>query len=372
MNMVKRKYLICCCLLMAATFFLGKTFAQNPPVIIAYYSGNAARVDSFEVEKLTHIIYSFCHLKGNRLSVNNAGDTLTIKKMVALKKRNPTLKVLLSLGGWGGCKTCSEVFSTTAGRNEFAASVKELNEYFGTDGIDLDWEYPAIPGYPGHRYVPGDKQNFTELVIALRKALGEKHEISFAAGGFTDFIKGAIEWDKVMPVVNYVNLMTYDLVHGYSTVTGHHTPLYSTPQQRESTDNAIRMLDSIGVPRNKMVIGAAFYARIFENVADVNNGLYQAAKFRNGVPHRAWERVLSADSGFAYHWDPVAQAPYLYNAKKKWFVTFDDTTSMRLKLQYAIDKGLHGVMFWQLNEDKFSGGLLEALYISRQRYFKER
>lgn len=350
---------------------LNKGLAQTSPAVIAYYAGNAQRIDSFEVEKLTHMIYSFCHLKGNRLNVDDAGDTLTIQKMVKLKMRNPKLKILLSLGGWGGCKMCSEVFSTAQGRDEFSASVKELTDYFKTDGIDLDWEYPAISGHPGHRFVPEDKPNFTALVISLRKALGKKHEISFAAGGFTTFLKESIEWDKVMPVVDYVNLMTYDLVHGYSTITGHHTPLYSTPRQIESTDNAIRMLDSIGVPRNKMVIGAAFYARIFENVAENNNGLYQSTKFLRGVPHRAWERTFSPDSGFVYHWDPVAKAPYLYNANKKWFVTFDDTVSMRLKMEYTIDKKLHGIMFWQLNEDKFRNGLLHVLYDTRQKYFRK-
>src|SRR5687767_9087764 len=183
-------------LLLIVLLFAMKTFAQ-PPAIIAYYAGPAQRVDSFEVEKLTHIIFSFCHLKGNRLNVDRAGDTLTIQKMVALKKRNPKLKVLLSLGGWGGCRMCSEVFSTGQGRDEFSASVKELTDYFKTDGIDLDWEYPAIAGYPGHRFVPEDKPNFTALVASLRKALGKKHEISFAAGGFTTFLQDAIEWHKV-------------------------------------------------------------------------------------------------------------------------------------------------------------------------------
>src|SRR5687767_10324743 len=89
------------------------------PAIIAYYAGPSNRVDSFEVEKLTHIIFRFCHLKGNRLNVDNARDTVTIQKMVGLKKRNPKLKVLLSLGGWGGCRMCSDVFSTAQGRDEF-------------------------------------------------------------------------------------------------------------------------------------------------------------------------------------------------------------------------------------------------------------
>ncbi|WP_205512696.1 glycoside hydrolase family 18 protein [Longitalea arenae] len=330
--------------------------------VIAYYAGQAAQVDSFAAEKLTHIIFSFCHLKGNQLAVDNAGDTATIQRLVGLKKRNPRLKVLLSLGGWGGCETCSDVFSTDKGREEFSRSVKGLLDYFKADGIDLDWEYPAISGYPGHRFVPEDKPNFTKLVVSLRKAIGPKNVISFAAGGFTQFLQESIEWKKVMPVIDMVNLMTYDLVNGFSTVTGHHTPIYSTPQQKESADNAIRFLDSIGIPRNKMVIGAAFYARIFENVDSVNNGLYQAGKFKRGVPFRNYPTVFAPDSGYVYHWDPVARAPWMYNASKKLFVTYDDTTSMRLKTAYATDQKLNGIMFWQLGEDTFTNGLLDVIY----------
>lgn len=330
--------------------------------VIAYYAGPAAQVDSFAAEKLTHIIFSFCHLKGNKLTVDNARDTTTIQQLVGLKKRNPKLKVLLSLGGWGGCETCSDVFSTEAGREEFALSVKHLLDYFHTDGIDLDWEYPAISGYPGHKFTPEDKPNFTKLVMQLRKAIGKKNEISFAAGGFAGFLEKSIEWNKVMPLLDRVNLMTYDLVHGFSSVTGHHTPLYSTPQQKESANNAVRFLDSIGIHRNKLVIGAAFYARIFENVENVNDGLYQPGKFKRGIPFKAYPGYLTKDSGFIYHWDPVAQAPWLYNPQQKLFVTYDDATSMRLKTAYAKDQKLNGIMFWQLADDTYANGLLDAIY----------
>src|SRR5882672_3957909 len=83
--------------------------------VIGYYAGRPTGVDSFPTEKLTHIIFSFCHLKGNRLNVNNARDTLTIQTLVGLKEKHPGLKVILSLGGWGGCKTCPDVFSTDSG-----------------------------------------------------------------------------------------------------------------------------------------------------------------------------------------------------------------------------------------------------------------
>lgn len=334
---------------------------QEGHAVIGYYAGRNSAIDSFATEKLTHIIFSFCHLNGNLMVVNNANDSAIIRHLVSLKSKNPRLKVILSLGGWGGCRTCPLVFATRKGRKEFTRSVKELTGYFRTDGIDLDWEYPALANVPGYPFSPDDKDNFTLLVKELRKKLDKQNEISFAAGGFTKYLETSIDWNRVVPRVNYINLMTYDLVSGYATVSGHHTPLYSTPQQVESTDHAVRFLDSIGVPLSKLVIGAAFYARIFENVDSINNGLYRPCRFKRGVAYRDQATVLSRDSGFLYHWDPVAQAPYMYNARQKLFVSFDDTLSIRLKSRYALEKHLGGIMFWQLAEDRFTGGLLDII-----------
>lgn len=335
--------------------------APEGPAVLGYYAGRNTALDSFSTDKLTHIIFSFCHLDGDLLSVSNAKDSAIIRHMVALKSNNPRLKVILSLGGWGGCKTCSDVFSTRKGRRHFVRSVKELTAFFHTDGIDLDWEYPALSNVPGYPYTPGDKDHFTSLIKLLRRRLDPVTEISFAAGGFTKYLQESIDWRQVAPRVSYINLMTYDLVSGYDTITGHQTPLYSTPQQVESTDHAVRFLDSVGVPPAKLAIGLAFYARIFGNVDSVNNGLYRPCRFRNGVSYKDQARVLSADNGFVFHWDPVAQAPYMYNAAQKLFVTFDDTLSVRLKTEYALDHHLGGIMFWQLPEDRFTGGLLDVI-----------
>jgi chitinase len=341
-----------------------------PLNVIAYYAGNSTHVDSFDMGKLTHIIYSFCYLKGNRLNVDNKQDSLTIQKLVQKKKAHPQLKVLLSLGGWGGCKTCSDVFNTEAGRHEFAQSTKQLLDYFGSDGIDLDWEYPTIEGYPGHAFIPADKTNFTKLIMALRTTLGQQKVVSFAAGGFVKFLEESVEWKKIMPLLDFVNLMTYDLTNGFSTVSGHHTPLYSTSQQIESTANAVCYLDSIGIPRNKLVIGAAFYARVFENSAPSSNGLYQPTKFKRMVSYRDFNKAFYNNGAYQYYWDAVAQAPYMYNAAEKLLVTFDDTTSMRLKTQYAIDKGLNGIMFWQLMGDTYTNGLLDVIDATKKEKLK--
>jgi chitinase len=330
--------------------------------VIAYYSGGAGEVDKYPIEKLTHIIYSFLHLQGSRLAVDDADDDSTIQHLVALKAKYPHLKVMLALGGWGGCKTCSEVFSSQQGRSEFAESAKELLVKYNADGLDLDWEYPAIEGPPGHAYSPEDKQNFTLLVQELRKKFGDQYELSFAAGGFTEFLENSVEWENVMPLVDRVNLMTYDLVNGYSTVTGHHTPLGSSTPREESVRKAVRFLDSLKIPMSKIVIGAAFYARVWQNVDDKNNGLYQSGTFKETVNYKDFETYFAESEGFENLYDRKAEAYHRYSPRRKLFATFDNPESVRSKTIYAMKKGLGGIMFWQLAGDKYEDGLLDAIY----------
>lgn len=347
---------------MAACASMSSQEPNNDFAIIAYYSGDANEIDKYPIEKLTHIIFSFLHLQGNRLAVDNANDDLTIKHLVSLKEKYPTLKVILSLGGWGGCETCSDVFTTQQGRSEFAESVKELLVKYRADGLDLDWEYPAIEGYPGHPYRSEDKQNFTLLIKQLRTTLGDGYELSFAAGGFLDFLKNSVEWEKIMPLLDKVNVMTYDLVNGYSKVTGHHTPLGNSMSQKESIRTAVQFFDSLKIPLSKIVIGAAFYARVWENVEADNNGLYQAGTFKESVNYKDFETYFSESEGFEEHHDLETDAYYHYSPKKKLFATFDNSKSVAAKTRYAIANGLGGIMFWQLACDKYEGGLLDAIH----------
>ncbi len=327
--------------------------------IIAYYSAGPERVDSLPAEKLTHIIFSFCHLKGNKLAIDNAQDTLTIQKLVGLKKRNPQLKVLLSLGGWGGCETCSDVFSDKKARKEFAKSVLALNKSFNCDGLDLDWEYPTVRGYPGHTFKPEDKPNFTELVKVLRKTLGSNYELSFASGGTQRCLEGSVDWSAITKNLDRIHIMSYDLVGGGSATTGHHTALYSNESQKNSTDYAVQYLLKAGVPSSKIVIGAAFYARVWENVEADKNGLYQPGKFKRTFGYRRFPTELAS---FQHFWDKTSQAPYAYDANNKLFATFDDKKSLTLKTQYALDKQLGGIMFWELSHDTNEDGLVDAIY----------
>ena len=139
------------------------------PKVIAYYTGNGDTINEFNLKGVDQIIYSFLHLKGNELAIDNEADSISLIGIVDQKEKYPNLKVLVSLGGWGGCKTCSDIFNTKEGRVDFAKSTARVIEEYNADGIDLDWEYPAIPGPPGHPFREEDKDNFTDLIKLLRE-----------------------------------------------------------------------------------------------------------------------------------------------------------------------------------------------------------
>ena len=105
-------------------------------------------------------------------------------------------------------------------------------------------------------------------------------------------------------------------------------------------------------------MGAAFYGRIYKDVANINNGLYQAANFKGGVNQNNFNEVTK---DFEFFWDDTAKAPYAYNIENQLFLTYDNEKSIELKSKYVKDNNLHGIMFWQLMNDKRKDGLLKVM-----------
>ncbi len=343
-------------------FFLGSSAQRkNTYHIIGYATGKAETIGQYPLDKLTHIIYSFLKIRNDTLTFHDSTQENTVRQLVALKETYPQLKIMVSVGGWSGCSFCSDLFASPWHRKNFARTTAALFKQYNIDGIDLDWEYPAIEGYPGHKYDTADKNNFTELIRELRKELGNNYLLSFAAGGFMKYMEQSVDWDEVVPLVDMVNLMTYDLVGGYATVTGHHTLLYDYRTGQESASRCVNWLLGKKVPSRKIIVGAAMYARIWDNVPDSNHGLYQPGRFKRGVAFHDFDTYFSDTSGFEYYWDKKGKAPYQYNKAQQLFATFDDRRSVKAKTKFIRRKKLGGIMFWELVQDLKENGLLEEM-----------
>jgi chitinase len=355
-----QKFLI---ITLTASMLNGVSLAQRAkvPAVIAYYTGHYKSIENYDISKLTHIVYGFARLKGSKMILGHKGDTGTVKKLVSLKKEHPSLKIIVAFGGWGGCKTCSEVFASEPGRIDFAESALELLNYFNADGLDLDWEYPSIPGYPGHRWSADDNSNFTLLLRTITKTFRGNKQLSFAAGAYQESLEKSIEWREAARLVDRIHLMTYDLRSSRHNSTGHHTPLYSTTLQHESADYAVKYLLRAGVPASKIVIGAAFYGRVFSISVKNNNLLDQPGRFKRFILFSRLKPLDSDPGGFRFHYDTIAQAAYGYNPARREFVTFDNKTSVKAKAEYVLTNGLGGLMFWELSQDDPHEGFLSVI-----------
>ncbi len=132
----------------------------------------------------------------------------------------------------------------------------------------------------------------------------------------------------------------------------------------------MRYLLKAGVDPKKIVIGAAFYARVWKNVPDTGNGLYQPGVFSYGVDYREFPDRLSRKAGFETYWDDATKAPYSYNKKAHLFATYDDRRSIAAKTEYVFDHKLGGIMFWELHGDTEKNGLLDTIDATRKKELK--
>lgn len=371
------------------------TAVTSAPVVMAYYVPEQNYdPTALPVEMLSHIIFSFTNVIDGEMKFRKpeeAGPKL--EALVSQKARNPNLKVMIACGGWGA-DGFSDMALTAESRMKFIQSVGEFIEKYQVDGLDMDWEYPGISG-AGTKAREEDTKNFTALMKGLRDMLDSFDEpklLTFASAGWKRYYD-FIEVNEVMKYADYTNVMTYDQVSGESIFTGHHTPLgdvkskdiEGTPfhshldslyQGGENLDPDPRSVQKIvdfliheGVDPKQIVIGSAFYGRVWKGVPPQNNGLYQLSKGLH-IGWMAYDQIrerYESDSSFERFWDENAQAPYMYNATDSLMVSYDDTVSVALKTRYAIEKGLGGIMFWELgNDTKAEGSLLEAIYKASQ------
>lgn len=366
-------------ILVFSAFFVscGKPFKTTPSeseagkLIVGYVFGWNQPMEPKKIPAhfLTHINYAFALIEDGRVVPGRKDDGEKLLRLGELKKRNPDLKLLISVGGWTGSGGFSDMALTAASRRVFIDSAVAFMKTYRLDGVDLDWEYPGLPGY-GNTHRPEDKENFTALLREMRQrfdVLGKVDNryylLTIAAGANTAYLEHA-EMGKLHVYLDFVNLMTYDFVGEWQPFTGHHSCLYnSSPQPGAiSTDGTVKRYIAAGVPVEKMNLGVPFYGRGFENVGEGNNGLYRTGKGMKGdFRYRSLLKSYINKNGFRRFWDETARVPYLWNGKTRQFITYEDPVSLKGKCRYVRQKGLAGVMFWQFYEDH-ENKLLQTIY----------
>ncbi len=343
--------------------------------VIAYFSGSRGMaIDQIQAHKITHINYAFANIANGRVLSGQPLDSANFQQLNKLKERNPHLKTLISVGGWSWSNHFSDAALTEESREIFASSALEFLIKYRLDGIDLDWEYPGQKG-EDNVFRKEDKANFTLLLKVLREKLdaqskkdhksdADSYLLTIATAANQNYLDHT-NMGEAQRYLDFINIMTYDFHGGWSDVTGHHTGLYHTsanPNRLENTQIAVEQHIAAGIPKEKLVIGAAFYGRGWEGVTS-NDGLFLYREYEGksfAMKHDTIQDLI-AKGAYQRHWDQQARAPYLWNATTKTIITYDDAESLSHKCEFVKKRGLGGVMFWEYTQDQ-SGVLLETLF----------
>ena len=324
-----------------------------------------------DLHKIDTLIFAFAKVEAGRVVLGDAAAK-RLQSVIALKSRDPELKVDISVGGWsaGGF---SEAARTPAGRKVFAESAAQMLVAHDADGLDIDWEYPGHDE-SGIASSPDDRRNFTLLLQAVRASLdtaGAAHHhhytlsIAVADGPFVN----GVDLAAVDRYVDWFNMMTYDFCNSMTPDTCHHSGLHASkiaPADARTTGCAVRQFLAVGVPAKKLVIGAAFYARVFGGVDPAHDGLYQPyRKFVGEIPWPKLKAKYIGKQGFVRHWDAQADAAWLWNTTTRTFITYDDPASIAAKAAFVKARHLGGIMYWEQSLDP-TDELLDAIWTGLQ------
>jgi chitinase len=346
--------------LLCAIIFSLRVQAQSNKVIIGYVGGFRGLVNTAIIhpEKLTHINYAFVDIRNNRAWLHReATDTVNFRNLVLLKKQNPALKILISIGGWTWSGKFSDAVFTDTSRQRFVTSAVDIIHHFDLDGIDIDWEYPSIPGLEGNVYRPQDKENYVLLFKELRRQTDslsnithKKYLLSTAAGAFKSVVDHN-DMGAAAQYLDFVNLMTYDF--GGDHVASHHTPLYASKAYgaHNNSDEAVKLFEAAGVPADKLVLGVAFYGHSSILVPGAKGLGDSVAKPARAGGYTAIKDSILKLPGFKVHRDHHAKADYAFNDSTLQFITYDDEWSVKKKCKYIKQQQLAGAMFWEYIDD---------------------
>jgi chitinase len=377
-------------LMISATAFLPLNAQKRRHEVVGYYPSWKWRTDSHLLTPgkipfgmLTVINYAFFYPRpdGTLAGRDSAGDATILfphgegtdrnspLSLTALAHRNG-VNVLLSIGGWEDSDNFPAVAADPPLTARFAHSCARMVRESGFDGIDIDWEFP---GFTEHHGTPSDGKNFVRLLRTLRDTLDSagleagRHLLLSAALPADRAQALAMEIRDAAPLLDFLNIMTYDFYGTWDTHAYHNAPLYAGPSgdSARTVDGAFRLYhETFGLPADRINLGVPFYGHTFTACTELGgvHGPGDTVHFPAGGAF--YYAIAAQREKFTRHWDEQARVPWLTSTVWNMLVSYDDEESVRCKARFVLERGARGLIVWEITGDYLPDGshpLLEAI-----------
>ncbi|XP_049548011.1 chitotriosidase-1-like [Anopheles darlingi] len=316
-----------------------------------------------------YLIYAFFGIDENGAVIFLSSQTFleeckgqgAIRQFNQLKRDNPSLKTLASIGGEKvQSSTFSKVASSSTLRSIFAINARRFCKAHGFDGVDIAWRDPS----------DGDRWNFVQLLAALATELhGAGLILTVAVGAIESRAPDSYDINCIARHVDYILLTAYDYNGSWDSYTGHNAPLYVGPsdttesQQKLNIDHSVQHWLQEGAPSHKLILGVPAYGRSFRLANAFGYGVRapsdeagDAGPYTKEAGFLAYYEVLeNLQNGWIKVKDDKQKVPYAYS-DDQW-MSYEDKESISTKCKYVGEHNLGGIMIYSIDTDDFRGSL---------------
>ncbi len=323
-------------------------------IIVAYFNATQG-YSTFEFTNIDVLNYHPASIVANGMNYTSGtivshphSGRLSYFRQQAVAQ-NPDIKMLLTVAN-GNITDFESWFYNTKNADRLVTEMMSIIKNYGYDGLDIDYEFPQ-GGSNTRRNFVYFMQRMREELDALGNTNGKSYILSMAVPGGT-WAFSLFDMVGLSKHVDYFNIMNYDLYVGSATAgtTHHHTAPYDDSLFPGGTVNSdIALYRSYGIPDEKIVVGLGMYARRWTGVPNRNNGLHQPGTLdlttnEAYIHYTTLKSSYENKNGYVKYWDEASQAPYLFNASRGIFLTYDDERSAKIKCELAGSSGVRGIM----------------------------
>ena len=323
-------------------------------IIVAYFNSTQGyssyeftNIDVVNYHPATIVANGMTYTSGTIVNHPNSNRMSYYKKQAVAQ--NPDVKFVFTVAN-GNITDFESWFYNTRNADKLVTEMMNIIKSYGYDGLDIDYEFPQGGSNTRKNFVYFMQQMRSKL-DALGKSNGKEYILSMAVPGGT-WAFSLFDMVSLSQYVDYFNIMNYDLYVGSSTAgtTHHHTAPYDDTLYPGGTAYSdIGLYRSYGIPDEKIVIGLGMYARRWTGVPNKNNGLHQPGTLDMNsneayIHYTTLKSSYENKNGYVKYWDEASQAPYLFNASKGIFLTYDDERSAKIKCEIAGSAGIRGIM----------------------------